>query len=799
MTNVFSVKREYKGIMNRTLICVASCITALFFFAATAFAADKAPTQIRLGYFEAGEGAMNNILRDEFKRQLDAIAPDDTEFVFVPEGYRSASWHRDSCRIDAAQLAGVKTVDMMVAIGPWVVQDLLAAGYTKPIIGMRQIDPLADSLVDAKGNPVVPNLTVQYMPGKIEDDIAMLARLMPVKRLGVLFFPNNEAERDSIMSRIREAGRQLGIDVFTAEGHNKYGTYAYFKALGALQDSVDAVYLGPLWALDVTQIDQFLLMLKGRKLPSFTWEGRFLTARGAFATNYAFGVSSEARFQADKALRIARGEKPSDLPVAYRGGSSLAINEGTAAACNIDVPAEALISAELYAERVPETAERYSILDAVLRATQGNPGFLATFDRIDQAAAAAGEVSAGYRPQVGIDASAGYVDDNTRHNTLEPIANDQYRAGVTLDQSILSVETLRAIKAARKKTDLARIDQRQARLDLELAVHSAYLDHLWAQEKLDIEHRYQEVVERTLELAAARYHLENTGEADMYRWQNERQVAIDRILRARNRLSVSATTLNVLFNLPLDQPMILVDTPAFAAQLMMDYDRLSPLAVKPARRLQFENRLAALGSTGSPDLLAYNARIDLANAEMARNRAGYIPSLSLRARFNLADELDDTGIIDERAGTWSVFGRLNLPLYNGGTRRSERARLKARLNETEFERDNRRLALMGTIHREVGEMATRIAAVPRLDRSKALAIEAMKLVTQDYEGGKCDITVMLEAYRHARDTELSELRVRYEYLEAMARLAHDVGWSTSENGRNFYDEFHERVEGLLAP
>ncbi len=783
--------------MNHKIFRALFCITSLL-IVTLAHAADK-PVRIRLGYFEAGEHPLNNGLREEFKRQLDAMAPSDTEFVFVPEGYRSASWHRDSCRIDAAQLAATKTVDIMIAIGPWVVQDLLAAGFDRPILGMRQIDPLADSLIDSTGTPVATNLTVQDMPKKIEDDVAMLARLMPVKKLGVLFFPNNDAERDSIYDRIRVVGRQLGFEVFTGEGFNKYGTFAYYKALAALSDSVDAVYLGPLWGLDITQINQFLGMLVSRKLPAFTWEGRFLVSRGAFATNYAFGIASEARFQADKAIRIARGETPADLPSSYRGGSSLAINEATANACNLDPPAEALISGQVYMEKVPETAERYTILDAVLRATQGNPGFLATYDRIDQAVAAAGQASSAYRPHVGIDASVGYVDNNTRNNTVEPIANEQYRAGLVLDQQLLSIQTLKAIKAEAKKKDLAGLDQRQARLDLELAVTSAYLDHLKAQEEYQVEHRYQEVVERLLELAAARSHLENEGEADLWRWQDERQTVISRILAARNRVSVTRTTLNVLFNLPADQPMILVDTPAFTPRLLVDYDRLSPLAVKPGRRTDFENLLLQAAWDQSPALLTEDTRIDLQRIELSRNRAGYYPSLSLRARFDLGDKLtDNNGVIDEKADTWSVFGQLHLPLYLGGSRHKERARLKAQLSELEFERDNNSLRMIATVHAGVGDMITNISAIPRLERSKALSVQIMDQVSQGYEGDKRDIASILEAYKHARGIELADLDARYGYLQAMARLVHDIGWSSTESSRNFYEDFHTRVGQLMA-
>ncbi|HQL24858.1 MAG TPA: hypothetical protein PKY95_10620, partial [candidate division Zixibacteria bacterium] len=57
-------------------------------------AAPAGSVTVRLGYFEAGEHPLHYVLRDEFIRQLENMAPADTQFVFIPNGYRSASWIR---------------------------------------------------------------------------------------------------------------------------------------------------------------------------------------------------------------------------------------------------------------------------------------------------------------------------------------------------------------------------------------------------------------------------------------------------------------------------------------------------------------------------------------------------------------------------------------------------------------------------------------------------------------------------------------------------------------------------------
>ncbi|MDD4916877.1 MAG: TolC family protein [candidate division Zixibacteria bacterium] len=763
-------------------------------------AAPAGSVTVRLGYFEAGEHPLHYVLRDEFIRQLENMAPADTQFVFIPNGYRSASWIRDSSRVMAASLARQGGIDILVAIGPWVVEDLLAAGYAGPILGVRQIDPFGAGLIDSGGRPAAPNLTVQDMPGKIEDDIGVLRAIAPVKKLGVLWFDTGP-ERDSIIARAERLGAQAGFETVTADGYDVNGTYAFFKAFSALPPDIDGLYIGPTWGMTVTEAADFFRMVMGRKVPLMTWEGRYQVTRGAFATNYAYGLVSEAHFQALKALRIARGERPADLPVRFRGGSALALSGPAIRRLELQVPAEALLSGELIDDEPPPATEWYTLADAVGRALRSNPSYLATYDAIEAAVQGARAAGAGYLPQVSVEGQAGVVDHHTTHNTVEPLGRQQARASLVLDQTIFSPALLKARKAAGQQERVAAAAQRQARLDLELAVETACLGYLQALDEQRVERRYRELVERTLAYAAAEFYLRDEREPDLSRWQDERNDAITRVLEAENNVYTGRVLLNLLFNLPPERPVALDTNLVTARQVVgADYEALSPLAVQPDRRQQFESYLVDQARAASPTLAGEAARLEVQRTRVDEATARRWPTLDLRAAFNIADEIDDDrGIIDERTDTWSVFGRMKLPLYLGGAVGKERARLKASLSEMEYRRDARLLEVMANIRRETGRLITNIAALTRHGRSVELALHAMGLIINDYEAGKRDMTALLEAYRHARTAELTAIGTRYEYLRAMARLVHTVGWSPSENLRAFPEEFRERAREGLAP
>ncbi|RKX29180.1 MAG: hypothetical protein DRP47_02360 [Candidatus Zixiibacteriota bacterium] len=753
----------------------------------------------KIGYFEAGQSITHSLLREELERQIQALSPENTKMVFVPYGYASGDWKRDSCKTLARLLSATEGIDLMVTVGPWVVEDLLEAGYSRPILAMRQLDPQATGLVGPDKRPVANNLTVHVQPKKIEDDLTILTKLIPIKKLGLLFFPSDTVERNAVINRVETVGHRRGFETITAEGYDNFNTYAYFKALNQLPSDIDAVYLGPLWAMDINKISAFLRRLSEMKIPAFTWEGISLVNRGAFATGSAHSVVSEARFNAFKIIRIAQGETPTDLPVEFRGGTSLAINEETARLCGINFNSYVLEEAEIIPSPVSEEADHYNLMMAISRAVAANPTYLATSDAVEQATQATRQAVAGYLPNVDISARAGYVDDNTISNATDPLSNSQYRANFNIRQTLFSLNKIEEIKLGSKRKNLSEIDQRRALLDIELAVTEAYIASLQAAELCEIQFRYRQMVEHNLEIAATRFYLEDeTRLGDFLRWKDERQQAIARILTARAEKKMTEVTLNTLFNLPIDQPLLLDSNVISGTTVYRDLDLIEKLISVSDKLLQFQQFLVDVAREKHPDLNAYAVRVDIQKSLLALNRDRYFPELALKATLGFANELEDNpGSFKEQHDTWSVFGELSLPLFDGTDRIHERNRLKARLSEIEFKADAAELEMTGNIYRLVEKLISIARVIPRTFRSRELAIQYLGLVSKDYESGHVDIAGVLEAYNHAFDIEVKTIILRGRYFSTMARLTHSVGWSYYDEGSTFRDIFRSYLIQFL--
>ncbi|MDH4035668.1 MAG: hypothetical protein OEV80_17895, partial [candidate division Zixibacteria bacterium] len=337
--------------------------------------------RINLGFFEGGRCLAHDILRDEFSHQLEQMAPADIQVVPVPQGYMSAGWKRDSCRILAHDLVRLESVDILVAMGPWVVEDLLTAGYSKPILALHRVDPYAEGLLDARGRPIVENLTVQLRPTQIARDIDALTGLIQVQRLGVLYFPSGD-ERETIMSQLTALGHKYRFEVLSAEGVDAGGAFAFFKSYLELSRKVDAVYIFPMWAMDGVKIREFFNMTKRDKVPTFVWEGAYLVQRGALASNSGYSVIPEARFAATKLLQIIDGATPADLPVTFDVPSGLTINESTADLTGVDIPATLRREAQLVRAEPTEESRYFTIVEALQRALDASPSHLAQQDAL---------------------------------------------------------------------------------------------------------------------------------------------------------------------------------------------------------------------------------------------------------------------------------------------------------------------------------------------------------------------------------------------------------------------------------
>jgi outer membrane protein TolC/ABC-type uncharacterized transport system substrate-binding protein len=769
----------------RTLLC--SLVAA-----ALPVTAAQAVDSFRVGFFEGGAYPNNTEFRNLYREQLKAMAPEGFEVIFDPDGFQSAGWDREASRAAARSLSANRALDLVVATGPWTVEDLLAAGFDRPIVAALRFDPAAEGLLDAQGRPLYDNLTVRVRPGKVGNDLRMLAALTPIKKLGFLYFPNGD-ESGMVVEQLSGAAEAFGMELSTADGYDRKGTFAYFKAYQSL-GRVDAVYLPPLWGCDSDKIRQFYAMLARDKVIAFSSEGAYHALRGALAAGSAESALEVAHYQAWKTARIMAGVVPADLPTHLEDTPRLTVNESVARELGLDL--NFTTGPGLYVIEGPpsDNVERLTVIDAVSLALGQNQSLQAARSRLEAARDKVGESAAGYLPQLTLSGSALRYDRNTLNNHPR-YDRTRYRAGLEVRQELLSFDILEDIRTASRRSDLVENEARRAALDLELAVTAAFLDVFLAEQTRQLDRSQLSNADDCYRLAKLKLELDENSAAEVWRFEEETLRTAADLRRAEARVRIARIVLNTLIGRPGDYPFV-VDWQHFTNERFFREQFALDLFKETSGqwRRSIWAILDKLAET-NPEITGEELGIAVGKAELARNRAGWWPRIGFVAGLEMANELTERTDWQESNPTWSLGATLDFPLYLGGQRSRERSRLQAELAAREASRDQTRLEAESELRIAFEELSSRADEFPALARAAGLALDYIPAVESDFAAGTCERTILLDALTSYRRSSLEAITVQAEYFLNVARLVRATGVSPNELNRAPGDQWLRWLAG----
>lgn len=761
--------------------------------------AQPAKRTVTLGVLQGGEYAPHNALRGEFRTQLELLLPDSIQAVFAASVFKSAEWNRSTCKRYAQELAQSRDIDIVLAIGPWAIEDLLEAGFGKPIIGMYQPLPQFQGLLDSTNRPIASNLTVTYSPDDLADDLLLLTGITKVKKLGLLYFPSGD-ESQRVLDEINLIGKELGFEAVFTEGYDNVGTYAYFKAYAQLDTTVDAVYVMPLWGIESDQVSSFAERMIENKRASVTWEGRYPVERGILVSGTGTSLTATARFNAWKALRIIQGATPADLLTVLPDDQLITINERTADKLQLQLPFELLGQAEMVGLQSGDAPSYLGLSEAIDRALAQNPGYLAGQEAITQATARASEAWSAYLPQISAEAAAEYLSDEAAHNLSatvnEPnlIKNERYLGALTVDQQVFSLQTIRAIKASTLESDRQKLGAAQAGVDLELAVTLAYLNMLRTNELVTLSRRQRLLIDHSLEIARART---ITGEgiaADVSRWHAERLMSSSRLLASQADAYAAKVLLNALLNQPANTEWSLDSIPASSETFWTAYQRYRPHLVSQQALQRTQEKLLALALQQNQTMQAARSDIELQKQRLGLNSSTWVPTLGLRGSLFFSDWYSDVhGVFEEENPGWSLGASLRWSLFDGGRRGKVRRGLTARLNELEYLRDDVSLDIMQQVQVLTSRLATLSGQAIAGETLQERAVAHINAALSWYSSGKENYTAVLDAAELSEAAQKQFIESKFAYLSTVAQLVHQLGISPNSENTMFLQALFSRL------
>ncbi len=207
----------------------------------------------------------------------------------------------------------------------------------------------------------------------------------------------------------------------------------------------------------------------------------------------------------------------------------------------------------------------------------------------------------------------------------------------------------------------------------------------------------------------------------------------------------------------------------------------APDALPPGRPLEAQDLVADLAPglpaevlLRRPDILAAEARLKAANADLNAARAAFFPTITLTTALGLASRAL-TDLFDAASGTWLFQPALRWPLFDagrtqGGVDLAEARRLAA---VAEYER-----AIQQAFREVADGLAARRLLAEQLDTLQAQARiqgERLRLAEARYRAGLTNYLDVLDAQRDLYAAEQAVVQMRRAWLTNTVRLYRALG------------------------
>jgi outer membrane protein TolC/ABC-type uncharacterized transport system substrate-binding protein len=765
----------------------------IFLLSTSLFAAGKHKT-FRVAYFEGGPYFIHKLMIAELKNSFDQLNKDSIDLVYEPYGYFSAGWNRDSSRIMARQLAQLDSIDIVIAAGPWVIQDLVAAGFKKPIVGIYQYDPQISGLLDSSLKPIVPNLTVNYQPNKLYTDIATMEKLFPSRNIGVLYFPSGD-ESAEFRNKVYKIAGDFGAVVYLQDEYSPKGLYSFFLSLSAIHRNIDVLYTTPLWGMDFDQMEQLYRDATHDGIPVFSSEGFQQVGRGATASDCISPYKYLAKFSAYKLLQIANGARPDTLPVIFDVIEELCLNIEGANKLGRVFKRNYINNAKTVDALRGDSVPLYTYPHAIEQAVRENSGLLLQGNLYDKAMLEIKKAYSAYYPSLGAGVGLASSDNNEEAALFNRALNRRFYVDVVLNQRLFSYPAIKAIQIAKKKREIDKINMNQAELDLKHTVTIAYLSVLEYADRLAAHRRVVEKLRDYWENAVTDYRLGLKDSLDVALIEERLVAAKIDMFDTRNGLRVAKIILNVLLNRPGDDQLEL-DMQEFSPGTMVNLARhFEDYMSDDLRQQKLEQFLVKTGIENSYDMQRQETSIRIKQDYISIAKKRYLPELSLRAKYSYSDEFgSDPGDYED---AWTIGGILSIPIFSNDKKLYDAKILSRELDGLQYSKDSIRFAGWQDIITKADYFATRTSTLPMNYFVKNLAVNILDSAYAKYNRGEYSCVEFLSLEKNASEREEALITDRYRFFEAYTDLMHTIGVGYLPHKSTSSESFFERLDGYM--
>lgn len=328
-------------------------------------------------------------------------------------------------------------------------------------------------------------------------------------------------------------------------------------------------------------------------------------------------------------------------------------------------------------------------------------------------------------------------------------------ARVYLSQSILNLKALNRERGATSDERAAQLSYKDARDLVVLATGNAYLQALSGAARLETAEAQLQTAQALFGKASDQQNAGLSPAIDTLRAQVEFQNRQQQLIRARNDFAKQKLALVRAIGLPVGQEIGLISK--------APYDLMTTLGIEQSLQRAYASR---------SDYLAAAQQVRAAEYYRKGASAEYFPTIDMIADYG------DLGVnFGNSHGTFTVAGRLNIPIFQGGKVHADILQSDATLRQARAQLDN----LRGQIEYEIRAALLDIEAANQqvqVARSSVdLAEQTLGQARDRFSAGVTDNLEVVEAQQTVASAHESYISSLYAHNLAKLELVRAMGYA----------------------
>ncbi|ROL80603.1 peptidase [Pseudomonas protegens] len=410
------------------------------------------------------------------------------------------------------------------------------------------------------------------------------------------------------------------------------------------------------------------------------------------------------------------------------------------------------------------SAQALGLLDAYDLALRNDPTFQAAIKERDAGEENRAIGRAGLLPNLSWSYNNSRNQSEVTQETVRgDVTNDRdyrsYASTLTLQQPLLDYEAYARYRQGSAQALFS--DERFRGKSQELAVRllSAYSQALLAQERIELSRAQKRAYAERLQLNERLLKGGEGTRTDVLETQARLSLALAQEIEAQDQQDAALRELQAIVGEPLQ------------------IDELDPLTRQFQIQPLLPNRFDSwrdLAMANNPDLASQQQALRVAEYEVERKRAGYLPKVSLYASSRQTSS-DSESSYNQKYDTNTVGIQVSLPLFAGGSVSASTRQAASQLSQAQFELDAKTATTLNELRKQFN-LNTSAAAKVRAYEMAVSSAEALVTATQkSVHGGERVNLDVLDAEQQLFTARRDLADARHAYLLARIQLKFYAG------------------------